>query len=77
MARKGKQAYISSTFEGSATKVPAPHIARVVLARPEQRNAQDRKMLYEIDRSFRIAVADNDLKSSSSRPTVSSFLVRP
>ena len=62
MARKGKQANISSTFERIRYENPAPHIARVVLARPEQRNAQDRKMLYEIDRAFRIAVADNDIK---------------
>ncbi|MGH7856001.1 MAG: enoyl-CoA hydratase-related protein, partial [Candidatus Binatia bacterium] len=34
----------------------------VVLARVEQRNAQDRRMLYEIDRAFRVAVADDEVK---------------
>jgi enoyl-CoA hydratase len=62
MARKGKQATISSTFERIRYERPDPNIARVVLARAEQRNAQDRKMLYEIDRAFRIAVADDEVK---------------
>ncbi len=62
MARKGKQASISTTFERIRYEHPEPGIARVVLARPEQRNAQDRKMLYEIDRAFRVAVADDEVK---------------
>ena len=62
MPRKGKQANIPSTFERIRYEQPEPGIARVVLARPETRNAQDRKMLYEIDRAFRIAVADTDVK---------------
>lgn len=62
MPRKGKQANISSTFERIRYEQPEPEIARIVLARPERRNAQDRKMLYEIDRAFRIAVADTDVK---------------
>src|SRR5687767_12688183 len=62
MARKGRQAKIDSTFERIRYEQPEPGIARVVLARPETRNAQDRKMLYEIDRAFRIAVADDEVK---------------
>ena len=41
---------------------PDPHVARVVLARPETRNAQDRAMLYEIDRAFQMAALDRDVK---------------
>jgi enoyl-CoA hydratase len=29
---------------------PDPQVARVTLARPETRNAQDKAMLYELDR---------------------------
>ena len=62
MARKGKQAEISSVFERIRYEVPAPGVARVVLARADKHNAQDRSMLYEIDRALRIAVADGDIK---------------
>src|SRR5688572_12265276 len=62
MARKGKQAAIGSVFERIRYEVPAPGVARVVLARADKHNAQDRAMLYEIDRALRIAVADGDIK---------------
>jgi len=41
---------------------PAEGVARVVLARAETRNAQDRKMLYELDRAFGLAVRDDAIK---------------
>lgn len=62
MARKGKQADIGSVFERVRYEVPAEGVARVVLARPDKHNAQDRRMLYEIDRALRIAVADSAIK---------------
>lgn len=43
-------------------ETPEPGIARVVLARSELRNAQDREMLYEIDRAFQRAARDPDVK---------------
>lgn len=49
-------------FERIRYEEPAAGVARVVLARSETRNAQDRKMLYELDRAFRQAVADDGVK---------------
>lgn len=43
-------------------ELPEPDIARVVMARPETRNAQDHKMLYEIDRAFDRAARDPEIK---------------
>lgn len=41
---------------------PDPKIARVVLARPETRNAQSHAMLYELDRAFQVAARDPEVK---------------
>ena len=41
---------------------PDQHVARVVLARPETRNAQDHRMLYELDRAFQVAARDPEVK---------------
>src|SRR5262245_29069689 len=41
---------------------PDPQVARVTLARPETRNAQDRAMLYELDRAFQRAALDPAVK---------------
>ena len=41
---------------------PAPHVARIVLARPEKRNAQDRAMLYALDDAYRRAVANTEIR---------------
>ncbi|MFB7091056.1 enoyl-CoA hydratase [Streptomyces sp. NPDC056296] len=41
---------------------PADHVARVTLARPEVRNAQDFTMLYEIDEALTTAGKDHDVK---------------
>lgn len=43
-------------------ETPEPAIARVVLARPETRNAQDHRMLYELDRAFDRAMRDPEVK---------------
>ena len=37
-------------------------MARVTLARPEARNAQDKKMLYELDEALRRAAMDDAIK---------------
>ncbi len=40
------------------TEKPAPHVTRIVLARPEKRNAQDPPLLYALDAAFAAAAAD-------------------
>ena len=39
-------------FESIRYEKPLADVARVVLARADTRNAQDKKMLYEINRAF-------------------------
>jgi enoyl-CoA hydratase len=41
---------------------PSPAVARIVLAKPETRNAQDSTMLYEIDAAFQRAAAADSVK---------------
>lgn len=52
----------ATIFERIRYERPDPQVARVVLARPETRNAQDKAMLYEIDRAFQIAARDPEVK---------------
>jgi len=42
-------------------QTPAAKIARIVLDRPEQRNAQDTLLLYELNSAFDRAAADDDV----------------
>lgn len=49
-------------FERIRYERPDAQVARVVLARPETRNAQDKAMLYELDRAFQIAARDPEVK---------------
>ncbi len=44
------------------TENPAPKVARIVLARPDKRNAQDPPMLYELDAALTGAAADPDIR---------------
>jgi len=41
---------------------PAEGVARIVLARPEQRNAQDKRMTYELNAAFDHAARDDAIK---------------
>lgn len=41
---------------------PAPGVARIVLARPEARNAQNPTLLYQLDAALGQATADNTIK---------------
>jgi enoyl-CoA hydratase len=52
----------SPAFERVRCETPAPGVARVVLARPEARNAQDKQMLYELDRALVAAVRDDAIR---------------
>jgi enoyl-CoA hydratase len=49
-------------YERVRYDIPGDRIARVTLARPEKRNAQDYKMLYELDDAFMRAVDDDDIR---------------
>ena len=43
-------------------ETPAPHVARIVLNRPETRNAQDTRLLYELNDAFDTAAQDDEVK---------------
>jgi enoyl-CoA hydratase len=49
-------------YERIRYDVPAPAVGRVTLARADKANAQDRKMLYELDDAFGAAMQDDDIK---------------
>ena len=51
-----------SEFQTLLYENPAPHIARIVLNRPDTRNAQDTRLLYELNDAFNKAAQDNDVK---------------
>ena len=41
---------------------PAPGVARIVLDRPERRNAQNPQMLFDLDAAFASTASDDDVK---------------
>ena len=49
-------------FETILYQTPAEHVARIVLNRPETRNSQDTRMLYELNDAFDIAAQDDSIK---------------
>lgn len=49
-------------FETILYENPVEHVARVVLNRPETRNSQDTRMLYELNDAFDIAAQDDKVK---------------
>jgi enoyl-CoA hydratase len=49
-------------FQTILYETPAQHIARIVLNRPDTRNAQDTRMLYELNDAFDIAAQDDTIK---------------
>lgn len=51
-----------SEFQTLLYETPAPHVARIVLNRPDTRNAQDTRLLYELNDAFDKAAQDNDIK---------------
>jgi enoyl-CoA hydratase len=50
------------TFETLLYETPASHVARIVLNRPDTRNAQDTRLLYELNDAFDVAARDNAVK---------------
>ena len=51
-----------TTFQTLLYETPAAHIARIVLNRPDTRNAQDTRLLYELNDAFNKAAQDDDVK---------------
>jgi len=52
----------TSDYEFILYETPAPHIARIVLNRPNARNAQNTQLLYELNAAFDKAAQDDDIK---------------
>jgi enoyl-CoA hydratase len=50
------------TFTRIRYEEPEGGVARIVLARPEARNAQDKHMLYELNDAFDLAASDNEVR---------------
>jgi enoyl-CoA hydratase len=50
------------SFDTLIYETPAPHVARIVLNRPDTRNAQDTHLLYELNDAFDKAAQDNTIK---------------
>jgi enoyl-CoA hydratase len=51
-----------SEFRTLLYETPAPHVARIVLNRPDTRNAQDTRLLYELNDAFDKAAQDGTVK---------------
>jgi len=51
-----------SDLESILYETPAEHVARIVLNRPDTRNAQDTRLLYELNAAFDRAAQDDAIK---------------
>ena len=51
-----------SDYQQIRYELPAERVARIMLARPDTRNAQDLKMLYEIDHALNQAMLDDAIR---------------
>lgn len=51
-----------ASLEHIRYEMPAPGVARIVMARPEARNAQSNRMTYEINAAFDAAVRNEGIK---------------
>jgi enoyl-CoA hydratase len=54
--------YTTGTEQFIRRELPTPQVARVVLARPEARNAQSPAFLYELDRALTSAATDDSIR---------------
>ncbi|CAD5106175.1 enoyl-CoA hydratase [Zestomonas carbonaria] len=52
----------SPEFHSITYEKPGPHIARISLDRPDKRNAQDTRLLYELNEAMDLANADDEVK---------------
>ena len=53
---------VTQKYETVLVEHPADHIARIILNRPKQRNAQNTQLLYELNLAFNDAAKDDDIK---------------
>ena len=51
-----------ASFDTITYEIAAPGVARIMLDRPEVANAQDKRLLYELNEAFDLAVADDEVK---------------
>jgi enoyl-CoA hydratase len=51
-----------ASFQHILYETPAEHIAQITLNRPAQRNAQNTKLLYELNAAFDLAAQDDNIK---------------
>src|SRR5690348_17640437 len=49
-------------FQTLLYELPAPHVVRIALNRPDSRNAQDTRLLYELNDAFDLAARDDAIK---------------
>jgi Recombinase/Recombinase zinc beta ribbon domain/Enoyl-CoA hydratase/isomerase len=57
-----KRGLMTKEFTRIVYENAAPHVARIILNRPDTRNAQDALLLYELNEAFDLAAQDNDVK---------------
>jgi enoyl-CoA hydratase/carnithine racemase len=48
-------------FETVLYETPIPKVARIVLNRPEARNAQNTQLLYDLNAAFDVAAQDDEI----------------
>jgi enoyl-CoA hydratase len=53
---------MNKTFELATYEVVAPHVARIMQNRPAARNAQNRRLSYDLNAWFDLAAQDDDIK---------------
>lgn len=53
---------MSATFSTIRYEKAAPHVARIVLNRPEKANAQSNQLIYELNAAYDLAAQDDDIK---------------
>ena len=53
---------LDTTYDTIRYETPSTGVARIVLARAEQRNAQNLAMTYELDAAFKRAAADTEIR---------------
>jgi 1,4-dihydroxy-2-naphthoyl-CoA synthase len=63
-----------NAFETIRYEMTTPSVARIVLAREEQRNAQDKRMTYKLNAAFDQAPRDPVVKVIVLLPTVLTLL---
>jgi enoyl-CoA hydratase len=53
---------MDTTFETTTYQIVAPHVAQIMMNRPEARNAQNHRLSYDLNACFDRAARDDDVK---------------